>query len=295
MDKHVRLIAIAAAALLTLSPAWAQRVQAEAPTTVALLAAVGDQLTLVRQRQGTGSHIEPFSRQTVQLQGQQLNYAVLRGLDRAIELEEPASRRVLLSWNPPADLTAQLSKAVYRDRNEQLLDALRKYLESVPERQQWDRIEAVVPHFQGVGTKGMGTKLSGIGVYVQPLARMKLEIDGEGEVVNSSSDKEGDFGTINPRTGERSNASTYVAPYFFFDRVTLDARTLKLLSRKAQMDNVKYHDPDSTARDVGGHLSTADMMGKLLELAEKSAYRSVRGSVEVSAPKAVDTPPAKPQ
>lgn len=294
MDKRVRLIATAAAVLLTLSPAWAQRVQAEAPTTVALLAAVGDQLTLVRQRQGTGSHIEPFSRQTVQLQGQQLNYAVLRGLDRAIELEEPASRRVLLSWNPPVDVTNQLSKATFRDRNEQLLDALRKYLEGVPERKQWDRIEAVVPHFQGVSTKGMGTKLSGIGVYVQPLASSSLEIDGEGEVINYTPDKEGNYSTINPRTGEKSNYSTYVAPYFFFDRVTLDASTLKVLSRKPQMDNVKYHDPDSLARDVSAHMSTADMMGKLLELAEKSAYRSVRGSVEVSAPKAI-APPAKTQ
>lgn len=291
MNKRLCLIAIATASLL--APAWAQRVQAEAPTTVALMAAVGDQFTFVRQRQGTGSHIEPFTRKTVQLEGQQLNYAVLRGLDRAIELEEPQTRRVLLSWNPPADLTAQLNQASNRDRNEQLLDALRKHLQTVPERKQWDRIEAVLPHFNGLGVKGMAGKLNGIGVYVQPISNADLDIDTEGEIV-SASEKDGAYQTVNPRTGEKSNFSTYVAPYFYFDRVTLDAQTLKVLSRKPQMDSVKYHDPDSTAKDVGTQLSMADMMGKLLDLAEKSAYRSVRGSVEVSAPKAID-PPAKSQ
>jgi len=293
MRIHIKFLATAAAALLGLSPAWAQRVQAEAPTTVALMAAVGDQFSFVRQRQGTGSHIEPFTRKTVQLESQQLNFAVLRGLDRAIELEEPAARRVLLSWNPPAELTAELNKASSKDRNEQLLDALRKHLSSVPERTQWDRIEAVLPHFAGRGVKGMAGKLNGIGVYVQPLSTMAVDIDDEGGVVETS-ERNGDYHTVNPRTGEKSNYSTYVAPYFYFDRVTLDARTLKVLARKPQLDSVKYHDPDSNARDVGTQLSMADMMGKLLDLAEKSAYKSVRGSVEVSAPKVVERP-AKPQ
>lgn len=294
MHCRFRLIAVAAAALLGLSPAWAQNVPVETPTTVALMAAVGDQLSFVRQRQGTGSHIEPFTRQTVQLEGQQLNYAVLRGLDRAIELEEPQARRVLLSWNPPPELTKALNEATSKDRNEQLLDALRKHLESVPDRKQWDRIEAVLPHYNYHGVKGLGTKLNGIGVYVQPLGRNTLDINEEGDVVVGD-ERAGDYHTVNPRTGEKSKFSTYVAPYFYFDRVTLDAKTLKVLSRKPQLDSVKYHDPDSVARDVSGQLTTAEMFGKLLDLAEKSAYKSVRGSVEVGAPKAVTPEPTKPQ
>ncbi|MDM4767327.1 hypothetical protein [Pelomonas sp. SE-A7] len=268
---------------------WAQRVQAEAPTTVALIAAVGDQISFVRQRPSTGSHTDPFKRQTVQTQGQQLNYAVLRGLDRALELEEPKTQRVLLSWNPPAEFAEVLDKANTRDRNELLLDELRKYLMAAPERKQWDRIEAIVPHYSWRGTKGMAGKLSGIGIYVQPLAATSFDIDSEG-TVNEVSERNGDYKTVNPKTGEAGKYSTYVAPYFFFDRVTLDAQTLKVLSRKPQLDSVKYHDPDAASLDVGQQMSMADMMGKLLDIAEKSAYRSVRGSVEVSAPKAIDTP-----
>lgn len=294
MTHHRRLSGVAIAALLGLSPALAQRVHTETPTTVALMAAVGDQLSFVRQRQGTGSHIEPFTRQTLQLEGKQLNYAVLRGLDRAIELEEPAARRVLLSWNPPAELTKALNQVSSKDRNEQLLDALRKHLESVPDRKQWDRIEAVLPHYNYHGVKGLGTKLNGIGVYVQPLARNSIDIDTEGGVVERE-ERAGDYHTVNPRTGEKSNYSTYVAPYFYFDRVTLDAKTLKVLSRKPQMDSVKYHDPDSVARDVSGQLTTAEVFGKLLDLAEKSAYKSVRGTVEVGAPRAITPPPTKTQ
>lgn len=290
MNHRFCLVAIVATSLLT--PAWAQRVQAEAPTTVALLAAVGDQFTFVRQKQSTGSNLEPFSRQTMQLQTQQLNYAVLRGLDRAIELEEPQARRVLLSWTAPAEVKAAMEKSYVNNRNEVLLDALRKYLASMPERKQWDRIEAIVPHFSYRGVKGLGTKLSGIGVYVQPLQSMSVDINGEGDI--ESSERNGSYFTVDPNTGDKSNYSTYVAPYFYFDRVTLDAQTLKVLSRKPQMDSIKYHDPTSTAVDVARQLSSAQMIDKLLDLAEKSAYRSVRGSVEVSAPKAID-PPAKPQ
>lgn len=294
MTPRSRLIAAAAAALLSLSPAFAQNVQPDTRTTVALMAAVGDQLTFVRHRQGTGSHIEPFSRQSIQLEGQQLNYAVLRGLDRAIELDEPETRRVLLSWNPPAEVTKALNQSSSKDRNEQLLDALRKYLQSVPERSQWDRIEAVLPHYSYHGAKGLGTKLNGIGVYVQPLASGTIDIDDEGSIIETEA-RNGDYFTINPRTGEKAKYSTYVAPYFYFDRVTLDAKTLKVLARKPQLDSVKYHDPDSVARDVSKQFTTAEMFGQLLDLAEKSAYKSVRGSVEVGAPKAVEPPAAKPQ
>ena len=60
----------------------------------------------------------------------------------------------------------------------------------------------------------------------------------------------------------------------------------QVLARKNQYDNTKYHDPESTARDPMKHLELADLLQRVIDMTERSAYVSVRGkqSVEVSAP-----------
>lgn len=267
------------------------------PQVIALVAAVGGQVTMVRQRQSVGSHLEPFHRQVIPLKGQTLNMAVLNGLDRGIEQDEPQAQRVLLAWNPPEELQARLAELRGPARDDAMLDALIEHLRPMPERQGWDRIEAIMPKYFRAEMRGMGSKLQGIGVYVQPLERQLLDIDGDGNI--SSSAAVGDDGTgrrvINPRTGAVNNASTYVAPYMYFERVTLDARTLAVLARKQQFDASKYHDPMSNARDVSGHLTPEMLTEKMLALAERSAYQSVRGkgsSVDVSVPVPVAGMPA---
>ena len=64
--------------------AWAQAGQAAAsapaakPQVVALLAAIGDRIEIVRQKRSTGSNIEPFTRKRLNVDGQALNFAVDR-------------------------------------------------------------------------------------------------------------------------------------------------------------------------------------------------------------------------
>lgn len=267
------------------------------PPVVALVAAVGDQVDVVRQRQSVGSHIEPFSRRSFAVNGQSLNYAVLRGLDRAIEEEEPEARRVLVAWTAPAPLRQQLADASGRQRETLVLAALKAHLQDMPARAGWDRIEAVIPGYFFEGLGGLGRKLSGVGFYVQPLSNegVTLQFDpGTGAVAgvmpSAEPAKDSDYKTVDPNTGEVGHSATYIAAYMYFQRVTLDARTLDVLAVKPQFDNIKYADPKATAIDVADQIPLSTMTAKLLDLAEQSAYTSVRGKsyVTTTPPRAVD-------
>ena len=265
----------------------------QAPPVIALLAAVGDQMNVVRQKESVGSNLDPFNRRVVPLPGQAINMAVLRGLDRGIAQEDPSARRVLLRWSPPAELLQSLNELRGPARDDALLQALLSYLRELPQRQEWDRIEAVLPAYFRAEVRGMGSKLQGIGIYVQPLDR-GFDITEEG-LVDDPNDTRG-YSTVDPKTGRVRTARSFVAPYMYFERITLDARSLEVLARKRQLDNIKFHDPMSEERDVSAHLSQADLMGRLLSLAERSAYQSIRGkqgTVEVTAPVPV-APPATP-
>jgi hypothetical protein len=257
------------------------------PRVIAMVAAVGDQVTFVRQKLSVGSNIEPFSRRSFALNGQSLNFAVLRGLAQGIAEEEPDAQRVLLSWEAPPDTLRLMAEARGNERNDVVLQALIEHLSALPERAQWDRIEALLPRYFREEIRGMGSKLGGVGIYVQALKSAQLDLSEEGWGI-AETGPDGHHRTIDPKTGKHGRATTYVAPYIYFERITLDAATLKIVSRKSQFDNIKYNDPTADAEAVAQHLPLTDLMGRLLELAERSAYQSVRGknsSVDVTAPR----------
>lgn len=276
----------ASAAATAPAPAAATASEAATrPQVVALMAAVGDRITLVRQRPTVGSNIiDKNARHTMRVPGQSLNDAVLRGLDQGIAQEEPTAERVLLRWTPDEALSQQLDEVKGHDRDQLLVDAIIKHLRPIPERQGWDRIEVIVPKYRRYEANGMGTKLQGVGIYVQPLGRGVDMIDeslppGDGEA--------GGRRVVNPNTGEVVRATTYVAPFMFFERVTLDARTLAVLNRQAQFDATKYNDPMAVVRDVADVMSPSQLADKLAYLAERSAYQAIRGkgaTVDVSVP-----------
>ncbi|PZP34563.1 MAG: hypothetical protein DI603_06320 [Roseateles depolymerans] len=270
--------------------------------TVALVAAIGDQLDVVRQRPSTGTNIEPFSRKSFALNSQALNYSVLRGLDRALEDEEPQTRRILLAWTAPADVKQRLAEARGSEREAIVLAALRAHLTSLPERARWDRIEAILPSYFYEATSGMGRKLSGVGFYVQPLSNGAIPVDwnintdASAATVDQAPEQESDYKTVDPHTGKVGHSYTYLATYMYFQRITLDARTLEVLATKQQLDNIKYADPKATAIDVGDQIPLSVMTTKLLEMAEQSAYTSVRGKsyVSTTAPRPVQPAASSP-
>lgn len=281
MRKHLTLAALAVAACLGSGAAAAQT------KAVALVAAIGEQIEVVRQKESTGSRFEPFARQRLPINGPALNHAVLRGLDRAIAESDPQAQRVLLQWNPPHETLVQLDDASGAKREAMILDALKKHLGTLSDRQQWDRIEAILPTYQYGEKRGMGSKLSGIGIFVQPLLNTRIGMGENGELTSSSGQNDA---VIHPDTGKPARSTTYVAPYMYFERITLDARTLEVLSRNRYYESVRYFKPEAQEEDPLAQMPLPQLLGKLVEQIERSAYKSVRGTaneVRVSVPVAV--------
>lgn len=281
-----RLLALAVIVLPLAAPA--QEAAKPAPT-IALISTLGDQLSIVKQRGRRVSSVDDFSRRTVQVDPQLLNMAVLRGLDSALAEEEPGSRRIMLRWSANPGLAERLKNASFEARDALVLDALRERLAQMPQRAEWDRIEAILPRFAWDTREGMPSRLGGIGIYVKPTGNQWELLDEDG-IDRRDDDTDPDQHTTNPRTGEQQKAKAYVAPFISFERVTLDAKTLAVIARKPQFTHTKYSDPDSKSIDVIEQVSPADIVTQLNKLVEQAAYRSVRGAVTVSPVKPL--PPA---
>lgn len=252
----------------------------EKPQVIALIATLGDELTIVRKRPTRASDLEPYSRKPLQVDAQLLNYSVLRGLDAAVATAEPEARRVMLRWRPSEELTAQLRSATVKNADELLFAALINQLSQMPQRAEWDRIEAIMPSYSYVEKDGLPRRIGGIGIFIQPVGS-EWSITDEDGVDRTGEYKADAYDTVNPHSGVKGKDSAFVAPYIYFDRVTLDAKTLRVLSRQSQYANTKYSDPKSKSMDVLEGISPADLVSHLSALVEKAAYQSVRGKVEV--------------
>lgn len=269
------------------SSAAAVAAAAGTPRVIALMAAVGDRFTFVSQRRTVGSNIDPHRRTLVAVPDDALNVAVLRGLDRGIEQEEPLAERVLLRWSPSKALADALEQVKGRERDEELLGAVIEVLRASPDRARWDRVEVILPRYSPFERPGMVGKLQGIGLYVQGLARGSDALDEmSGDWAGAPEGTSGEK-VVNPHDGTVVRATTYIAPYMYFERVTLDAKTLAVTARKTQFDATRYN---GQGVEIGNEL----LEEKLLALAERSAFQSVRGkaSVEVSTPVPVAPQPA---
>lgn len=285
-----RLLAVAAIMLPLAAPAQ----DATPPTqTIALISTLGDQLSIVKQRGKRASSVDDFSRRTVPVDPQLLNMAVLRGLDSALAAEEPTSRRIMLRWSANPGLAEQLKNASFEARDALVLDALRERLAQIPQRADWDRVEAILPRFAWESREGMPNRLGGIGIYVKPTGN-QWELPDEDGIDRKQDHADPDRITTNPRTGEQHKDKAYVAPFISFERVTLDAKTLAVIARKPQFTHTKYSDPKSNSIDVVEQVSPAEIVTQLNQLVEQAAYRSVRGSVEVGPVRPVPKDAGKP-
>ena len=246
--------------------------------TFALVSAVGDQFQYVRQKESVGSHLENFTRQTLAVPDQVLNHAVLRGLDRAVAVEYPDSNRLFLAVR--ADAT--IAMAPPQDREELTMKRVLGLLESNPARKDWDQIIVVVPKWLMSERQGMGSKLSGIGIYVQPLGPLAEGFDdGLMPDAAETTDRES---TLSRR---------YVAPFFYVQVTTLDARTMRVIKSESRYDFRKIVNKDSSALDVMAAFTPEQLASHVERFVETSALRAVTNqssSVEIGTVRTLPTP-----
>lgn len=287
--KRARAGFVLATASMVASVAFAQDVRPK-PTVYALVSAVGGELTFVRQREQVGSNrVDTYNRLTLKMPDASLDGAVLRGMAKVIRGNEPDAVLHYMRLNPK-----ELENVTPQKKGEVAIGKLARAFDAMPERAQWDKIIVVTPKYLFPSRDRMASKLSGLGVYVQPL----YSATGSGGGVEALSpegvtaDEE-----VADGQGERSRSSRYLAPYFYTQLWVLDAKTLAVMDTDERYDYQKIYDWRWTATDVQANLSPEQLGEAVQAFVERSAARATReavGSVTVGDPKPVHVGPGEP-
>ena len=229
---------------------------------IALASAIGGQLNMVVQKTGTGSNMDPFERATVNMPDHTLDAIVLRGLDRVVSRSMPDTERVFMRLNP-----ALLDDVPPQDRERVALGRLVEEIGRWPQRQQWDKIVVVTPHYRGFERAGLGSKLHGIGLYVP----------------NPNNVAEYDVVEPDGKPGAKQR-STYVALYYYAMMVVIDAKTLKVLDSQPWLIDEKIHDSNSDAVNMARSIPVDVLAARIENFAESATNvaltRTLGGIVE---------------
>jgi hypothetical protein len=236
-----------------------------------------------------GSNVlDHYDRKVIKVPNDAINASVLKGLDNAIAQRDPGSTRILARLNP-----LEMDGVRPADREKIAMGKLIATLEKFPQRQEWDTIIVVTPKFQFSERKGMGSKLEGIGVYVQPLESGRMTDDSGADILGSEGEE-----TITPEGKPGKRSSTFVAPYNYTQTWVFDARTLKVLETSARYEFQKIYDQESTALNVANSIPIDKLAQIFTTFVEKSVARGVGEalpSIEIGEIKPVAVQPVKPK
>lgn len=304
--KRILLSVAALAMALTHATAGAQAdaKPAAKPKNIVLVSAVGDKFTLVRQREQTGSNvIDNFQRKVLKVSDNLFNNIVLRGLERAVTAEEPGAKLVMMAL-----AAAELENVLPQDRENVAIGKIVAVLEKNPDRASWDKIYVVTPRFMLSQYSGMGAKLQGLGVYIQPLTGGSLEGSGaaaDGDAIREiDPSSSGLSDTLDPE-GEGTKSKVFVAPFSYLTMYLIDPKTMKIVERNERHDFRKLFDPKSTALDVEKNIDLGFLGENIESLVERSVMKSVRdvedkarvevGDIKPASRKPDVKPEAKPE
>lgn len=256
----VKLFLSGLVAAASLQAAWAATGdQPEEPKVYALVAAVGEQFTIMTQQIGmtTGSYISPYHGKSFKVKDNFLNLYVVRSLDKAMAEKDPDSKRIYMTL-PSANMDA----AEKWEREDVALNEVKASLKAAPERAQWDRIIVVTPAYHPYEANGMGGRLIGFGIFYQPNCRTP-------RCRNQFWD-----GTEKGVTPDDKpiQVSRFVAPFAFLDIWVLDAKTLTVIDRQRTYDSFKVFDPQSASLLIYDNISA--------EVQTKYVFSTIETAVE---------------
>lgn len=261
---------------------------AQEPNTYALVSAIGSTLSYVKPRFTTGSNaLDGFQRAELQVPDTSLDAAALRGLERTIRETDPAARFVYLRLNP-----AEFEGVDAPRRGDVAVGKLATAFERMPERKQWYRIVVVTPRYVAGEREGMGSKLQGIGIYVQNHDKDALFGGGlGGGVAMGGVDAREEVKNVGPAApGAPTRTSRYVAPYFYTRVWVLDAQTLEVVHSVERFELERLGNPSSSAIDIEDAIPP-EVLGpaveSFVEQASAKAAREAVGVVTVGEPKVV--------
>lgn len=235
--------------------------------TVALVSAVGDQFTYLRQKQAVGSNMEPYTRRVVKVPNGELDNIVLRGLDRAYAAQDPDASRIFMRLAAP-----EMEGVLPQDRQKVAIGKVMDQLAKM-DRSGWDLIVAVTPAWQFSATGGMGSKLQGLGLYVQPLENTQGDFDSE---LGGTEE----FTTSDPNDrAKKKKSNVYVAPYSYTQLWVIDPKTLKVISNEIQKQHTKLFDPNSASLDVQKQMSVEVLASQIEGFVERASAKALKDAI----------------
>lgn len=254
----------------------------EAPRTYALVSAIGSTLLYVKPRMSTGTHLEAFQRAELVVPDTSLDAAALRGLEKVVKLSDPTARFVYLRLNPQefSGIDAPQKGAV-------AVGKLASAFDRMPERKDWYQVLVVTPRYVASERAGLGSKLSGIGVYVQPMDRLLTGQDGSLNAELYGNDP--DEGAITP-DGKPVQGGSFIAPFFYTQLWVLDAATLQVVHTTERFDFQRIRDPSVGATKIENEVppeKLGPMVEAFVEQASARAAQEAIGVVTVGEPKVV--------
>jgi hypothetical protein len=207
------------------------------PRVYALIAAIGEQFTVVYEVSTTGTHLSPYRRRTSEVSDNVLNRFALNSLDDAIVKIDPAGKRIYMTL--PA---AQMDGVEPSKREDVAIGRIIAALEKTPERAEWDRIVVATPAYRALQRDGMPSKLQGFGLFFQPLCQAGCP--GGFSLIPRDLPSEPPDG-VEAITSENKNikARTFLAPFAYIAVSVLDPKTLAILDRQERFDNQKLAEP----------------------------------------------------
>jgi hypothetical protein len=230
----------------------------EKKAVYAIASAIGGQLNYIVAKQQVGSHLDPYERTTLPVLDYTLDAIVMRGIDRVVARRFPDTDRVFMRLNP-----SQLDGVPPPERERVAFERLTAELQQMPERAQWDRIVVVTPHYRGFERAGLGSKLHGVGMFVQDLNDGSRQDEGP---------REGKYDVVEPDgTPGAQRRNRYIALYYYAKLFILDAKTLQVLESSPWLIDEKIHNSNSDAINIARSLTIEQLSSRLEVFAEKAS------------------------
>jgi hypothetical protein len=247
------------------------------PRTYALVAAVGDEISIASEGARTGTHMSQFRRTSADVPDNLLNRFVLNMMDAAIVKLDPESRRTYLTLAP-----GQLNGVEPMKREAAAIEKVVAALRPMPQRADWDRIVIVTPTYTSTDLEGLPGKLQGPGVFVQNAC--------QGRMGKSSTDADSCSMDWRPPAGPEATTpddkilrvNYFVAPFFYMQLWVLNGRTLEVIDHQKVFDSKKIYDPKLGPRQkVSDEFLVAQFSGVIESSVRRAAGDTVlRGQVE---------------
>lgn len=232
----------------------------------AIASAIGDQLNYIVAKQRVGSNLDPYDRTTLPVPDYTLDAIVMRGIDRVVARRFPDTDRVFMRLKP-----SQLEGVSPPDRERVAFERLSTALQGMPERAQWDRIVVVTPHYRGFERAGLGSRMHGVGVFVQGLNDDSARSQGFHEVIEPDG------------TPGRMRKNNYIALYYYAKLFILDAKTLQVLEEAPWLIDEKMNNTSSDAIDIARSLTVEQLSSRLEVFAERASgealSKTLKGTV----------------